>query len=350
MNINSILNLLSKTPLTAAETEEIFWDLLNEDFGKNSRSYLAAFLMAMQSRGPTFDELVGLMKAVEQDRVDVPVVDNVCGLVGNGRDDFKTVNISTGAGLIAAAVGMRVGKNGCRAESSKTGTTDVLETLGANVHCDISHSIKSLRKNKFALFDAQQYFPRMYRMYVGNVTWRNPLSLVLAVATPIPFRSMVFGMSDPTFGNGLTPKILKKIGPKNILVVCGKMNGFIDELSISGKSYVYEIKPNKSKTYPIIPKYFGLSTFTPDHLKQKDSHRENAMALLEGITGSNTAISQCFALNAGAALYIGGKAKTIKEGVDLALDAVKSGTPLEVLERYITATGGSPKKFMKDYS
>lgn len=341
--MNSIIQKVMVEPLKKGEAFSIFWELLNDKFGEKNKIYLASFLTAMQARGPTVEEISGLMKAVNKDAKKlITKIKPVCGIVGNGRDDFKTINISTGASLICAASGLAIAKNGCRAESSKTGTTDVLEALGAKINCSPKKSLRSLEENKFALFDAEMYFPRMTRNYVGTVSWRNPLSAALAIASPIRFDSIIFGISDPNLIDDITPEILKKIGPRNTMIVCGKVgNGYIDELSTAGTSYLKKISNTPSKKEVIFPELLGIKKAKPWQLKQYETHKENAKALLRGISGRDKAICDCLCLNAGAALYISGLASDIKEGFEIAEQVVGDQT-LKVLRKYVIATGGEP--------
>lgn len=340
-----------KKALNQKQAEQIMWDLLSNKYGRNNDSLLATFLTGIYLRGQKLDETVGLMKAIQRDRIALKVrKQNICGIVGGGRDDFKTINISTAAGLICASIGIPIAKNGCRAESSKTGTTDVLEALGANIKAQKKQLIKSLNKNSFALFDAEQYYPRMFKHYVGNVTWRNALSASLSIASAVKFDSMIFGTSDITNTNkdSITAGIIKEIGPQDSLIVCGKCVGFIDEISTAGESYLLEIRKRKIKQrFVVEAEDFGIKKTKPGRLAQKNTHQKNANALLSGISGKDKEISNCFCANAAAAIYISNKCKNLKDGFEQAEQAIAEGKPIETLKSFIIDCGGKPKWNLK---
>lgn len=337
---------LCKRKLGADETEEIMWGLLNSKFGKNNDLLLAGFLSALYVRGQTADETIGLIRAVESDGIKITKYPRkTLGIVGSGRDEFKTLNVSTAAAIIAASAEQPTVKNGCRAESSKTGTTDVLEELGADVECSEERSMNSLKQNFFTLCAAEKYYPRMIKHYVGKVNWRNALSLILSIASPIPFDNVVFGISAPStvIDNSVTVEVLQRIGPENCLLVSGFCGGWIDEISIAGETNVVEIRNGKiRKSFQIEPSYFGVKPIKPQIIAQRQTHRENAMGLLDGLSGQNKEIRDFFCANAAAGLYVAKKVNNLRDGFELARQKVDDGTSIKTLKKFILCTGRKP--------
>src|SRR4030042_4477023 len=207
--------------LTRNESFSIFKSLIDGRYGELNDIYLGSFLASMQTKNPTKEEIAGLMDVVlKYDRIPLKI-DNMrfCGIVGSGRDTIKTINISTAAAIVASGLGVKVVKNGCRSESSVSGTTDVLEELGVNVHAKPVDMTKSLEKNNIGFFDAEPYFPKMFNRYVGKFPFMNPLSYALSVASAVEFKRMIFGLSSSN--TEFTARILKEMRFKFALVVQG---------------------------------------------------------------------------------------------------------------------------------
>lgn len=344
--------LVKRKDLTRKESFSIFKDLIDGKYGELNDIYLGSFLAAMQTKNPTKEEIAGLMDAVlKYDRMPLKVnkSERFCGIVGSGRDTIKTINISTAAAIIASGLGVKVVKNGCRSESSVSGTTDVLEELGVNIHAKSTDMIKSLEENNIGFFDAEPYFPKMFNKYVGKFPFINPLSYALSAASAVEFKRMIFGLSSPD--TEFTASILKEMGFKFALVVQGSDKGgtnHIDELSNLGKTKISELKNGKIKTYYLYLKEVGLKNGKYSDIAQHKTNPENSLHLVKILMGkSNRSSIEIVALNAGALLYISGKEKTLKAGVDKALGYIYSGEAIKQLEKLIMTSRGDVKKLNK---
>jgi anthranilate phosphoribosyltransferase len=344
--------LVKRKDLTRKESFSVFKDLIDGKYGKLNDIYLGSFLASMQTKNPTKEEITGLMDVVlKYDRVPLRVTksEKFCGIVGSGRDTIKTINISTAAAIIASGLGVKVVKNGCRSESSVSGTTDVLEELGVNIHAKSLDMIKSLEENNIGFFDAEPYFPKMFNEYVGKFPFINPLSYALSVASAIEFKRMIFGLSSPD--TEFTVSILKEMGFKFALVVQGsdeKGINHIDELSTLGKTKISELKNGKIKTYFLYPKEIGLRNGKYQEIAQHKTNQENSLHLVKILLGkSNRSSIEIVALNTGALLYISGKEKTLKAGVDKSLEYIYSGEAIKQLERLVMTSKGDIKKLNK---
>lgn len=351
--IKEVLEKLVKSKnLTRKESFYIFKDLLDGKYGKLNDIYLGSFLSAMQTKGPTKEEIAGLMDVVLKcDRIPLKIKskEKLCGIVGSGRDTIKTINISTAAAIISSGLGVNVVKNGSRSESSVSGTTDVLEELGVNINANPKDMIKSLEMNNLGFFDAEPYFPRMFKRYVGKFPFINPLSYALSVASAVEFKRMIFGLSSPD--TEFTAEILKEMGFKFALVVQGNDEtgiNHIDELSILGKTKISEIKNGKIKTYFLYPREIGLKNGRYQEIAQHKTNQENSLHLVKILLGrANKSSTEIVALNAGALLYISEKEKTLKAGVDKALKCIYSGEAIKQLEKLILTSKGDIKKLKR---
>ena len=233
--------------------------LLDHEFGIANDSCFGAFFAAMQTKGATTEEIAGLMDVVlNYDRKPLSIErrfnEPLCGIIGSGKDDVKTFNISSISSIVGAAAGGKIIKNGSRSEASVAGTTDVFEELGLNIAMnDKTKFEKALNIYGFGFCDVAPYFPKMLKEYMGKFFFVHPLSYILPIASGVEFDRVVFGLaSDAT---EKTAELLLKLGYDNSLVVAGhdKNGRNFDEISNIGKTKISEIKNGKIETYIVTP-------------------------------------------------------------------------------------------------
>jgi anthranilate phosphoribosyltransferase len=262
----------------------------------------------------------------------------LCGIIGSGKDDLKTFNISSIAAIVAAGAGVKVLKNGSRAEASVTGTTDVFEKLGANVLLKSRKKLqKSIDETNFGFCDAEPYFPRMVREYLGKFYFVHPLSFILPIASGLKFDRVVFGLANEN--SEITAKLMMLMGYDNSLVVVGhgRSGKILDEISNIGTTKVSEIKNGKIKTYILKPEDLGIKTVSYKYIKEGSSVEENADIFRKIINSKETGPRRDIVLmNAGALIYISGKVSTIKEGIKAAAFSIDNGNAEKVLSRFIS--------------
>lgn len=358
MNLNSkvnapaILEKLTKGKnLTRKETYSMFKAILDNKFGRLNDIYFGSFFAAIQTKGPAKEEVAGLMDTVlKYDRIPLKTKHRkLCGIVGSGRDDIKTINVSTAAAIVASGLGVKIVKNGCRSESSVSGTTDVLEELGVNINTTPQDMLKSLERNNIGFFDAEPYFPRTFKHYVGKFPFINPISFSLSVASAVEFKNMIFGLSNPN--TQFTAGILKDLGFKSALVVQGidsSGKNFIDEISILGKTKISELKNKKIRTYFITPEKLGLKKGKYKEISQHKSNEENSLHLVKILLGkSNKSSTDIVAMNAGALLYIDGKSNNLKEATNKAKEYILSGNSILQLKKLVIFSKGDIKRLNK---
>ncbi len=341
-----IRRIAQKNNLTSNETKKIMINLLNNKYGKGNDVCFGAFLSALQVKKPTIEEVTGLIKAIlENDRINVNCnIKNLCGIVGSGKDDIKTFNISTASAIVAATAGVKVVKNGSRSESSVAGTTDVLEAFGLNVKCDSKLMILSLKNNNIGFFDAEPYFPKMMKNYVGKFYFIHPLSYILSIASGLSFNKILFGLADPN--TEFTASILKKLNFDRSMVVCGfnnQGNKYIDELSNIGKTKISELKNGSIKTYFVKPEDFNLKRAKEIEISQGKNINEN-MKIIENVFSNKgpylEARRDILSLNAGALIYLSGLANDLKEGITIAKNTLLSGKCIKTLNKLVRYSNG----------
>lgn len=339
---DQLKKVIKKKNLSRAETKQCLILLLDHKFNNANDVCFGAFFAALQTKEPTIDEVAGLMDAViDYDRKPIEIerkfATPLCGIIGSGKDDLKTFNISSISSIVAAAAGVKVMKNGSRAEASVAGTTDVFEKLGVNVLlCDakkLEHSINNLN---FGFCDAQPYFPKMVKEYLGKYYFVHPLSYILPVASGLKFDRVIFGLADED--TEFTANLLIALGYVNSMVVAGRdlSGNSLDEISTIGPTKITEIKNGKFETYEVVPSDFDLDKASYNDIKEGSTIDENAAIFRSIISGVEKGPKRDIVLvNSGSVIYISGLARSIKEGITLAAKAIDSGAANKLLNDFI---------------
>ena len=296
----------------------------------------AAFLAALSTKSAkaeTTGEIAGCAKAMREHATPVDTDFDLFEIVGTGGDNAGSFNISTTSAIVAAAGGMKVSKHGNRAASSKCGTADCLEALGVNIDEDPDKCRELLEKVGICFFFAQKYHNSM--KYVGAIRkelgFRTVFNILGPLTNPAHPKRQLLGVYDEYLIEPLA-KVLMELGVKKGMVVYGMDK--LDEISLSAPTKICEIKDGALHTYEIKPEDFGLSRCKKEDLAGGDP-KENAAITLSILNGEKGAKRDAVLLNAGAALYIGEKAKSMQEGINLAARLIDSKKALKVLEDFI---------------
>ena len=304
--------------------------------GETTPTQNAAFLAALSTKSAkaeTTGEIAGCAKAMREHATPVDTDFDLFEIVGTGGDNAGSFNISTTSAIVAAAGGMKVSKHGNRAASSKCGTADCLEALGVNIDEDPAKCRKLLEKVGICFFFAQKYHNSM--KYVGAIRkelgFRTVFNILGPLTNPAHPKRQLLGVYDEYLIEPLA-KVLMELGVKRGMVVYGTDK--LDEISLSAPTKVCEIKDGSLHTYEIKPEDFGLSRCKKEDLAGGDP-KENAAITLSILNGEKGAKRDAVLLNAGAALYIGEKAKSMQEGINLAARLIDSKKALKVLEDFI---------------
>ena len=329
----AIIKIVNKEDLSFDEAYTVMNEIMN---GETTPTQNAAFLAALSTKSAkaeTTGEIAGCAKAMREHATPLDTDFDLFEIVGTGGDNAGSFNISTTSAIVAAAGGMKVSKHGNRAASSKCGTADCLEALGVNIDEDPDKCRELLEKVGICFFFAQKYHNSM--KYVGAIRkelgFRTVFNILGPLTNPAHPKRQLLGVYDEYLIEPLA-KVLMELGVKRGMVVYGMDK--LDEISLSAPTKVCEIKDGSLHTYEIKPEDFGLSRCKKEDLAGGDP-KENAAITLSILNGEKGAKRDAVLLNAGAALYIGEKAKSMQEGINLAARLIDSKKALKVLEDFI---------------
>lgn len=306
--------------------------------GETTPTQNSAFLAALSTKSTkaeTIDEISGCAAAMRELATPVPHPGmETLEIVGTGGDRSNTFNISTTAAIICAAAGAKVTKHGNRAASSTCGTADCLEALGVNLRQSPDKVIDELETCGIAFLFAQEYHAAM--KYVGPIRkelgFRTVFNILGPLTNPARPEYFLLGVYDEYLVEPIA-KVLSNLGVKRALVVFGQDT--MDEISLSAPTTVCELRDGYYRTSVIRPEDFGLVRCTKDDVLG-DVPAKNAQTVRDILSGRLTGPKHDVAvLNAGAALYVAGKANTIMEGIRLADEQIASGSATRTLEAFI---------------
>ena len=332
----AIVKIVNKEDLTYDEAYTVMNEIMS---GETTPTQNAAFLAALSTKSAkaeTTDEIAGCAAAMRDNATKVDTGMDIFEIVGTGGDNAQSFNISTTSALVAAAGGMKVAKHGNRAASSLCGTADCLEALGVNIQQSPNRCIELLKEAGMCFFFAQKYHTSM--KYVGPIRkelgFRTVFNILGPLTNPGSPKMQLLGVYDEYLVEPLA-QVLINLGVKRGMVVYGKDR--LDEISMSAPTAVCEFKDGWFKSYTIAPEDFGFERCTKDDLKG-GTPEENAKITREILGGAKGHKRNAVLMNAGAALYIGGKAETLKDGIALAAEIIDSGKALETLDKLITVS------------
>ena len=329
----AIVKIVNKEDLTYDEAYAVINEIMS---GETTPTQNAAFLSALSTKSTkaeTIDEIAGCAAAMRDKATKVDTGFDVFEIVGTGGDNANSFNISTTSALVAAAGGMKVAKHGNRAASSLCGTADCLEALGVNIQQEPEKCIELLDEAGMCFFFAQKYHSSM--KYVGPIRkelgFRTVFNILGPLTNPSSPKMQLLGVYDEYLVEPLA-KVLISLGVKRGMVVYGMDK--LDEISLSAPTKVCEFKDGWFKSYVITPEEFGFERCTKDDLKggTPEENAEITKAILNGEKGHKR---NAVLMNAGAALYIGGKADSFKDGIKLAGEIIDSGKAIETLNKMI---------------
>ena len=338
LNVAEYLNqLIAKKDLTE---EQAAFFMENVTDGSMDERAMAAILVAMAAKGPSVSEMIGCAKALLKKKKDLPLEKNgIAEIVGTGGDGKGSFNISSMSALVASSCGQRIAKHGNRAVSSKSGAADFFENLGINIMAKPEQTAKLIEKTNFGFLMAQVYHSAMrfaapVRKVLGVKTIMNILGPLL---NPACAEYEVLGVYSPALLKDYA-KAAKALGAKRVMVVCSR-DGY-DEISPLVLTDVYQIDENGNENqYVIKPENFGITGCNEDEL-MGGSGKENADLALEVLKGGGRkTIKAAVGLNTAAVLYLSGKARTLKDGYNMAIEAIDSGKALKKLEEIQKVSG-----------
>ena len=329
----AIVKIVNKGDLTYDEAYAVMNEIMS---GETSPTQNAAFLAALSTksaRAETTDEIAGCAAAMRDHAVKVETGMDVFEIVGTGGDNAHSFNISTTAALVCAAGGVKVAKHGNRAASSLCGTADCLEALGVNIQQSPARCVELLNEAGMCFFFAQKYHTSM--KYVGAIRkelgFRTVFNILGPLTNPGTPMTQLLGVYDGYLVEPLA-QVLINLGVKRGMVVYGQDK--LDEISLSAPTQICEFKDGWFKSYVIAPEDFGLERCQKADLRG-GTPAENAAITRAILAGEKGHKRNAVLLNAGAGLYLNGKADTFAAGIELAGALIDSGRATAALEKVI---------------
>lgn len=322
--------------LSVGESERVMNILLS---GEATQAQIGAYLTALRMKGETLEEIIGSAKVLRDKAEHIaPKVEGAyVDLVGTGGDDSNSFNISTTAAFVAAGAGLPIAKHGNRAISSKSGAGDVLEALGVNIISEPEQVQKAVEQVGMGFMFAQTFNKsmRFVGQARGEMGIRTIFNILGPLANPSGAKHMVVGVYDPKMTEILV-RAMKELGVERAFVVSSKDG--MDEISTAADTVISELKDGEVSTFTVAPEQFGFTRVSSEELKGGSSE-ENAKitkAILKGT--EKGAKRDIVLLNAGAALYVGEKVKSMEEGIVMGQEAIDSGRAEQKLEELIAFT------------
>ena len=330
----AIIKLSKKQDLAYAEAEAVMDEIMS---GQATPVQMSAYLTALALKGETIDEITASAAGMRAHCIKLLHNLDVLEIVGTGGDGSNSFNISTTSSLVIAAGGVPVAKHGNRAASSKSGAADVLETLGVKITLTPERSAEILKKINICFLFAQNYHIAM--KYVAPIRKelgiRTVFNILGPLSNPAGANMELMGVYDQSLVEPLA-QVMANLGVNRGMVVYGQDS--LDEISMCAPTSVCEIRDGKFTSYEITPEQFGYERCEKGALTggTPAENAEITKAILKGEEKGPKRQAVC--LNAGAALYIAGKAASIKEGVKLAESLIDSGAALKKLGEFVEET------------
>jgi anthranilate phosphoribosyltransferase len=324
----------SGEPLTEGEAERALETIME---GNAPPAATAALLTALRVKGEAVPEIVGFARAMRRfaEKVDAP--DSVVDTCGTGGDAKGTINVSTAAAFVARGAGVVVAKHGNRAATSRAGSADVLEALGAEIELGPAAVSRCIDESGIGFMFARTHHPamRFVAPVRAELPFRTVFNLLGPLTNPAGARRQLVGVFGGAYVRPVA-EALRDLGAEKALVVHGKDG--MDEITVTDTTIVADVSEEGIEEYEISPEDFGLSRHDPDGLLGGDAHL-NARILRDVLTGEERgAARDVVIINAGATIHVSGRAKTVEEGVDLARESISDGSAARALDDFVRTT------------
>ncbi len=316
--------------------------LMGEIFNGFTDAQIGGLLIALRMKGESASEIAGLAKRMRSSavRINPRVQGTLVDTCGTGGDATNTINVSTAAAIVTASCGVPVAKHGNYAVSSKCGSANVLAELGINISPQPDQVQTAIETLGIGFMLAPLFHPAMKR--VGQLRrelgMRTVFNILGPLTNPAGAKAQVMGVYDPRLCEKLA-NVLNILGSESVLVVHGSG---LDEITNTGETTVSELKDGSVKSYSLNPQDLGYPKVKPEEIAGGMPF-ENAEKLVGVLKGQKSPARDIVAMNSGAALYVSGRAASLKEGARLAEEALDSGKALSLLERMVKFDG-EPEK------
>jgi anthranilate phosphoribosyltransferase len=307
--------------------------------GAATPAQIGAFLASLRLKGEQTEEIIGFAQAMRERSVTFPLrMEGLVDTCGTGGDGSQTFNISTAAAIVAATAGVRVAKHGNRAVSSRSGSADVLEALGVPITMSPAEAAACLKASNLCFLYAPLYHQAM-KHAAGprkELAIRTVFNLLGPLTNPAGAKRQLLGVYDAS----LLPRIaevLAELGVERALVVAGEDG--LDEITVTGTTYVAELNQGTITTYTVVPEQFGLGRHPLESLRGGDAY-QNAAIIRDVFAGKRGPARDIVLANAGAILYLADHVHSIEAGVIRAAELIDAGDVQRKLEQIREVAGG----------
>jgi len=328
-----IAKIAAGSRLSLGEATEAFDAMLS---GEVTPSQMGGFLMGLRVRGESVDEIAGAVRAMRARMVKVASPPGAIDVVGTGGDNSGSYNVSTLAAFIVAACGVPVAKHGNRAASSKAGAADTLAALGVKISLSAEGVERCLKEANIGFMMAPAHHAAMRHVGPTRVELgtRTIFNLLGPLSNPASVKRQLIGVFSAAWQEPMA-EVLRSLGSERVWIAHG--GDGLDEITTTGPTRIVALEEGAVRSFEITPESVGLRRAEPSALKGGDA-RHNAAALTAVLDGAENAYRDIGALNAAAALVVGGKAATLAEGFREASEALRSGAARRTLDRLIAAS------------
>jgi len=337
-----ILKVVNGDDLAKDEMADVFRAIME---GKATPAQMAAFLTALRMKGETVDEITAAAKIMREKMIKIDVrsgvglnrdeinqeLETILDTCGTGGSGTHTFNISTATAFVVAGCGVKVAKHGNRSASSQCGSADVLEALGIDITMSPKKVEKCVKEIGIGFLYAPSFHPAMKNVATvrKEMGIRTIFNILGPLCSPASANTQVLGVYDVSLVEVIA-NVLKNLGTRKAFVVHGLDT--IDEISITGPTFIGEVSNSRAKVYTVRPEDFGVRVAPLKEIVGGDA-KTNAEIIKKVLSGERGARRDVVLINASAALICANKAKTFKQGVKLAEEAIDSGKALEKLEK-----------------
>jgi len=326
----AIQKVVESQSLTADEAAQVMEEIMGGDV---TPAQFGAFVTALRLKGETSEEISGLARIMRAKAIPVNVDFPVIDVVGTGGDGVGTFNITTATAFIVTGAGLKVAKHGNRAASSHCGSADVLEALGVKVDLNPEQVQKCIEEVGMGFMFAPSFHPAT-KFAVGprrEIGIRNVFNILGPLTNPAGASHYLLGVADGSQTEKMA-SVLKNLGCDHALVVHGEDG--LDEITVTGKTQIYEVKKSGIKSYTVCPEDFGLPEAKIEDLKGGTAE-ENASILRGVLSGATGPQRDVVLMNAAAALVAGDKTDTLSQGMELAKEILDSGQALSKMKQLV---------------
>jgi anthranilate phosphoribosyltransferase len=333
----AIATVVEKRDLTPADAEAVMDEIMT---GQATQAQIGGFLAGLRMKGETPEEIAAFARVMRAHaiRVSPDVSGTLVDTCGTGGDGSQTFNISTAAAFVAAGAGVPVVKHGNRGVSSRCGSADVLTALGVTIGIPPETQTKIIQDTGIVFLFAPSHHPAMKHVMSArqDLGCRTVFNLLGPLANPAGAKAQVLGVYAENL-TGTIAEVLHLLGVSRAMVVHGSG---LDEITTTGETTVTELDGDRMKKYTLSPEQFGLARAARTDILGGDPE-ENARIVRAVLAGKKGAARDVVLMNAGAAIYVGGRAGTLAEGIRLAAGSIDSGKAKGKLDALITATRGA---------